>query len=90
MPKRFLNVTPPLTETYSFSDGRPCLVEDLCRVPTPDGFSCRYGDLCTNTSPLFGLPLRLAYGEHIQVTLAEPSCNIVSRRGSLLRGTRHQ
>lgn len=79
MPDRFTNRTPPLTETFSFRE-LPCLFEDFSQ--TASSYACRYKPLCTTIATTLSWPVRYAYDRMVQVTLAEPSSNIVSRSES--------
>ncbi len=81
----FSTTTPPLAETYSFFRF-PCLWEWFTHMGTvPDQVEppeCPHAPECRATAGNLSSPIRLGYDEMVQVTLAEPSSNIVSRSES--------
>lgn len=77
MEKRFLTTGTPLIETFSFRRNRPCLFEQPSQPQAEPAGKCPYRDECDSTAG--GLPLRLAYGRALHVTLAEASSSIVVR-----------
>lgn len=86
----FSNTVPPLAETFSFRNRRPCRFEECTNsLERNDKEPCPFSEVCDMTSKFLSSAFYCAYGYSLRVTLSEPSSNIVSRsEGQYHRGER--